>query len=53
MYKDKVIVVTGAAGFIGAALVKRLIKMKFMVIGLDNLNQYYDIDLKKNRFSEN
>ena len=52
MYKDKVIVVTGAAGFIGAALVKRLIKMKFMVIGLDNLNQYYDIDLKKNRLKD-
>ena len=41
------ILVTGAAGFIGYHLCKKLIKEKFVVIGLDNLNDYYDVNLKK------
>ena len=41
------ILVTGAAGFIGFHLVKKLASMKGMeIVGLDNLNQYYDIKLK-------
>ena len=48
---DKVLI-TGAAGFIGAALAKRLIKNNFDVIGLDNLNNYYDLNLKKDRITE-
>ena len=46
------VLVTGAAGFIGAAIIKRLILNGDIVIGIDNLNEYYDISLKKNRLSE-
>ena len=42
----KKILVTGAAGFIGAALVKRLLKEGLYVIGIDNFNEYYDVNLK-------
>jgi UDP-glucuronate 4-epimerase len=38
--------VTGAAGFIGAALSKRLVETGHTVVGIDNLNDYYDINLK-------
>lgn len=40
------ILVTGAAGFIGAALCERLLKDGHQVLGIDNLNSYYDPDLK-------
>ena len=43
------ILVTGSAGFIGYHLCNRLIKENFEVIGLDNLNDYYDVSLKKSR----
>ena len=46
------ILVTGAAGFIGFHLCKKLLEKKFKVIGLDNLNSYYDQDLKKSRIKE-
>ena len=42
----KKILVTGSAGFIGAALVKRLLNEGINVIGIDNLNEYYDVNLK-------
>ena len=41
--------ITGAAGFVGFHLCKRLITEGEKVIGIDNLNDYYDIKLKKNR----
>ncbi len=41
--------VTGVAGFIGAALSERLLKEGHMVYGFDNLNDYYDVSLKKER----
>jgi UDP-glucuronate 4-epimerase len=41
--------VTGAAGFIGFHLTKRLLEMGHTVIGLDNLNDYYSVALKKDR----
>ena len=41
--------VTGVAGFIGAALTERLLKSGENVIGIDNLNDYYDPKLKKSR----
>ena len=43
------ILVTGAAGFIGAALSLHLLERGDDVVGMDNLNDYYDIDLKKAR----
>jgi len=43
------ILVTGAAGFIGSHLAKRLIAEKYRVIIVDNLNDYYDPGLKKDR----
>lgn len=46
------ILVTGAAGFIGHNLSKRLLLAGRTVIGLDNLNDYYDPNLKKARLAE-
>ena len=43
--------ITGAAGFVGFHLCKRLIIEGEKVIGIDNLNDYYDIELKKNRIN--
>ncbi len=43
------ILVTGAAGFIGFHLCKKLIEKKKNVIGIDNLNDYYSVKLKKDR----
>jgi UDP-glucuronate 4-epimerase len=43
------ILVTGAAGFVGYHLTKRLLAAGHRVLGLDNLNDYYDVGLKKSR----
>ena len=43
------VLVTGAAGFIGSALSLRLLDRGDEVVGLDNLNDYYDVELKKTR----
>lgn len=43
------ILVTGAAGFIGAFTSKKLVEMGHEVIGVDNLNDYYDVALKHGR----
>tara|TARA_B100001123_G_scaffold67821_1_gene75681 strand:+ start:161 stop:1135 length:975 start_codon:yes stop_codon:yes gene_type:complete len=43
------ILVTGAAGFIGFHLCKRLLEDKHQILGIDNINNYYDVKLKKNR----
>ena len=45
------ILVTGAAGFIGFHLCKRLIGEGEKVIGIDNINNYYDVKLKKERLN--
>ena len=41
------ILVTGCAGFIGFHICSKLISEGFFVYGIDNMNTYYDIDLKK------
>ena len=45
----KTILVTGSAGFIGFHLCKKLLELGNKVIGLDNVNNYYDITLKEKR----
>lgn len=45
------ILITGCAGFIGFHLTKRLLEDGFDVIGIDNLNDYYDVSLKKSRLN--
>lgn len=45
------ILVTGAAGFIGFHLCKRLLQEKVSVVGLDNLNPYYSVTLKQDRLA--
>ena len=46
------ILVTGAAGFIGFYTSKRLLAMGHQVVGLDNLNDYYDVALKRARLEQ-
>ena len=52
--EDKVVLVTGAAGFIGANLVKRLLDEfdSVKVIGIDSITEYYDVRLKYERLQE-
>ena len=45
----KSIIITGSAGFIGYHISKKLLKENNKVIGIDNLNNYYDVSLKKRR----
>ena len=48
-FEDVKILVTGVAGFIGFHLSRRLLKSGHEVVGIDNLNSYYDVRLKKDR----
>ncbi len=51
---NKNIFITGVAGFIGSNLAKKLLKdeKKIKIIGLDNMNTYYDVQLKEERLKE-
>ena len=46
------VLITGSAGFIGAALTEKLLANGINVVGIDNLNSYYDVKLKKERLKE-
>jgi len=48
----RTVLVTGAAGFIGAALSQRLLQRGDRVVGIDNLNDYYDPNLKQARLQQ-
>ena len=41
------VLITGAGGFIGFHLCKKLLELKVNIVGFDNLNDYYDPTLKK------
>jgi len=45
------ILVTGAAGFIGADLTKKLLELGHSIVGVDNFNDYYDVELKRDRIN--
>ena len=49
--KEYIYLVTGAAGFIGYHLSKRILDAGASVIGIDNMNDYYDVSLKEHRLS--
>ena len=46
------ILVTGVAGFIGMASALKLLKRGDEVLGIDNLNEYYDVSLKNDRLKQ-
>lgn len=48
-FSDKIYLITGAAGFIGSYLSKKLLEQGCKVIGIDNINNYYDVNLKYTR----
>lgn len=51
---SKVVLITGIAGFIGSSLAKRLLNdyPEIKIVGIDNMNDYYDVQLKKDRLSQ-
>ncbi|HCW05852.1 MAG TPA: capsular biosynthesis protein CpsI [Cytophagales bacterium] len=49
---SKKVLVTGAAGFIGFHLSKKLLQENFQIVGFDNLNDYYEVSLKEARLSQ-
>ena len=51
---NKTVLITGVAGFIGSYLAKRLLHdvVDIKVVGIDNMNDYYDVRLKENRLKE-
>ena len=49
MSSEKLVLVTGAAGFIGFHLSEKLCQLGYTVVGLDNMNDYYEIGLKHSR----
>ena len=52
IYKKSKILITGNAGFVGFHTTIKLLNLGHDVVGVDNLNRYYDQSLKKNRLKE-
>ncbi|PEW97854.1 NAD-dependent epimerase [Bacillus cereus] len=50
--KNKIYLITGAAGFVGYFLSKKLLEQGCKVIGVDNINDYYDVNLKYARLEQ-
>jgi UDP-glucuronate 4-epimerase len=50
--RRKRLLVTGTAGFIGFHLIRHLFESDYDIVGLDNINDYYDVDLKYGRLAE-
>ena len=52
--KGKTILITGAAGFIGSNLIKELFNTvdDIKIIGIDNMNDYYDVSIKEYRLEK-
>ncbi len=46
------VLITGIAGFIGHALAKKIVGLGYAVVGIDNLNDYYDVELKHARLQD-
>lgn len=49
--KNSEILITGVAGFIGFHLVSLLLDKGHKIIGIDNMNDYYDVNLREGRLS--
>lgn len=47
----KLVLVTGCAGFIGSKLCEKLLEKGVKVVGIDNMNDYYDVSLKEEHLS--
>lgn len=50
--KTAKVLVTGAAGFVGFFVCQRLLREGYEVVGLDNLNEYYSVQLKRDRLAQ-
>ena len=46
-YKKEKIIITGVAGFVGFHLAKYFLEKNYNILGIDNLNSYYDVRVKK------
>ena len=49
--RRRAVLVTGAAGFIGSHVSRRILELGGSVVGVDNLNPYYDVELKRSRLA--